>query len=256
MSVMHDLVRQGNVVGILPMIAKKARATFFKLPYSERNGRSVEDLIADGRAFAVTRAAKQYKPTSGTKFSTYLFVALDNYYKDVLKAAYTDSRCAVLYSSDSTTIKGTDLTLDKFIKKSRLDRMEDRLIDRIDAERGFFVAYARGNPMMRKFLIRMILQPGNQKITASDENMSWAGDALKDFRQQLLIILPERCIRAIQTDYHCRVNIANSLFGMFQTPVASIQKATKLSQTRERDLVPLLSAARQRSLKVFEEVRA
>lgn len=230
------------------MIAQKARATYAKLPTSERSATSVLDLIEDGKIVAITRAAKMWSPKREVKFSTYLFACLDNYYKDVLRAAYSEQRFAHVLSADTTVmvgnVSGRQQYLSDYLKRSRKDRIEDRLIARIDAERGFVRAYAAADHMLRKYLIRWLLQPEDSKLKTGKDFFVAVTDFERLGAQHLTI---DMC-RAIHSDFECRVAIANNIVSRFVTPRKGFKVATKMSETREYAVLPLLSAERQKSV--------
>ena len=75
------------------LIQQKARQTWYKMPAHHRAWTDIEDLIQDGILVA-HRISKLYQPERA-RFITYLYNALDNYYKNVLATRFYRKRsCA------------------------------------------------------------------------------------------------------------------------------------------------------------------
>lgn len=75
----------------LPLVAKKARQTWLKLPPQTRCHLSVEDLLQDGLIFARFRVARYWNPDKAA-WITFLWWSLDNYYKGVLARHFATCR--------------------------------------------------------------------------------------------------------------------------------------------------------------------
>jgi len=212
-------IKRGKLAGVLPMIAEKARATFAKLPKHEQVVRSEADLIQEGCNFTVTVAAHAFKLSKGNKFITFLYIALDNFYCDIIRAAYTEKRLAPrgVFSMDTTKVDvdGKDTALANVVKASKRAKgnSEDLIISRIDAERAFIKAYTVSSPLLRRYLIRWLLQPTPGRFKpGKDFNV-----AKKEFRSVVRPILSQELCETIQKDYFCRSNIANSVALRFST---------------------------------------
>lgn len=238
-----------RIESVVPMIAVKARATYKKFPSSQLLGITVRDLINDGITWLLT-VIKKYDPNKWTKFSTWAYVVLDNYYVDVLRAAFAECRQAKVLSADSTLCAvGKDreeMSLYEFLRDHRKDRrekIEDKIISRIDAERSFLKAYSGASPLLRKYMIRWFLQPKETKFK----------DGL-DFRKAIAMftdspVMTEQICRTILTDHYCRLNIANALVTKFFTPAHPEKgRAKQYSETIEYDVLPILHPDRQKSM--------
>lgn len=234
-----------------PMIAKMSYDTFNKLPYSERLGLSVEDLISDAKIVIFTRAAKKYNPMMHVKFSTFAFKILENHFKSILRDAYTAKRSAVLLSLDYQyrTNSGNIQTLYDRMARSKIHCIENRLILRIDAERAFIKAYSLASTKLRKYMIAWILQPkASSKI---DKLGIDASLAKREFKAEAMKYLTPEICDFIQKDYECRTTIANKLSTRFFTPRNStcMGYANFTSRrTVEHALLPILSPDRRASI--------
>lgn len=239
---------------LLPLIAKMSYDTFNKLPYSEREGISIEDLMADAKLVILTKAAPTYRPSSKVKFITYAYKILENHFKSTLRDAYADKRCALLYSLDyqyrdnPSNPDSKMQTLYDRMARSRRHVMENAIISRIDAERGFMKAYAAASPKLRKYLICWLLQPKAISKVKEGTNCSLA---MKEFSISSVKFLTEELCQTIQRDYVCRDAIANKLVSKFFTPVnGAVTKNPNftLRKVVEYRVLPILSPERQASI--------
>lgn len=255
-------IKAGRVGYVLPMIAEKARTCWLRLPDSEQLVRSFQDLLQEGINHTVTHVAvkfdiarapelnhfrKQYVPdqvSKKVKFTTFLNVALDNYYADVIRAVYTEKRLTAhgLLSADTTrvVVAGKNISLldkIKLTRKTRFDQ-EVRIINRIDAERMFVKAYANASPMLRRYMIKWLLQPRVSRNKVGAEFNS----AKREFRKVAKPILSNEMCETIQNDYLCRATIADKVASSFRT-----QKRASLAHfvySEEYQLAPILSRQR------------
>lgn len=130
----------------MALIAKKAWATWRKLPPQHKSWIDVDDLIQDGILFARFQALPRYRPQYG-KFTTYLYVALDNYYKNMLAEYFTSKRnkcrlvpvCSVLH-------RLTD---------------EDVTEDELRAVRGLMLIIREASPVLRRYLHHWLFVRGH-----------------------------------------------------------------------------------------------
>jgi hypothetical protein len=233
-------IEAGRVKSILPMIAEHARATWHKLPDSEKMVRSRQDLIAEGINFTVIHVAAKYDYKYGVKFTTFLYHSLENYYADIIRKVYTDKRLIPhgVMSIDSTMINvgGREMSLLDCIKITRRTRLtnEEKIINRIDAERMFLKAYASASPTLRKYLIKWLLQP---RVSRNKKGSDFA-IAKQEFRRVAKpYLIPELC-ETIQTDWLCRATIAGEVSRRFRT---NRKHSTGFLNAAEYAVTPILS---------------
>lgn len=255
-------IKAGRVGYVLPMIAEKANACWLRLPGSEKSVRSKKDLLQEGINHTVTHVAvrfdiarapelnhfrKQYVPdqiSKKVKFTTFLNVALDNYYADVIRAAYTEKRLAAhgLFSADTTkvVVAGRTISLIDKIKLTRKTRFDQELsiINRIDAERSFVKAYTNASPMLRRYMIKWLLQP---KVSRNKTGVEF-NNAKREFRKVAKPILSNEMCETIQNDYLCRATIADRVVTSFHTHKKSTSQL--FIHTEEFQLAPILSRQR------------
>lgn len=205
---METAVRRGDVSSVLSLIAQFSHETFTKLPMQYQAFMSVQDLIAYGTNHAVTYVVKMYKKhnEAGAQFITYLYVALDNLYKDLITEAYADKRRAAVYSLDTalvTTNNGRVANmLEILIKERRTNLFNTAIVSRIDAEQAFLKVYANSSSHLRKHLIHWCVQP---KVTKYKLTGSKFSKALREFKREGFDqILTAEHIRTIQDDVICR----------------------------------------------------
>jgi hypothetical protein len=228
-------IQAGRVKAVLPMIAEHARETWYKLPDSEKMVRSLPDLIQEGINHTVTHVAVNFDLSRATKtsaagtfkdsskktikFSSFLHTALDNFYTDIIRKVYADKRLIPhgMLSADTTrvVVNGRSISLLDKIKLTRKTRYdsEERIINRIDAERAFIKAYRLASPNLRRHLIKWLLQP---KVSRNRKGSDFKY-AKKEFRQVAKPFLPPSLCKTIQDDYLCRSNIANQVAIRFHT---------------------------------------
>lgn len=235
---------------LLPMINKMSFDTLNKLPHSERLGLSLEDLVQEAKIVILTRAAKTYNSRRHVKFSTYAFKILDNYFKSRLRDAYTQKAAAVLYSLDyEYKVDGRTQTLYDRMARSRPHVIENKIIARIDAERGFIKAYTCASTTLRKYMIAWILQPkASNRVVVEGKDISVA---MIEFKLRSIKFLTSEMCDTIQQDHVCRTAIANKVSTQFFTPrndtcMDYINFTSRRSI--EYALLPILSPERQASI--------
>lgn len=240
-SEMVSQVKAGRVQSVLPMIAQHARATWHKLPDSEKTVRSLQDLIQEGINYTVTYVAKEFRLSYGVKFSSYLYNGLDFFYADVIRAAYADKRLIPhgMLSADSTRVNvgGKNISLLDKIKLTRKTRFDQelRIINRIDAERMFVKVYANASPILRRYMIKWLLQP---KVSRNKKGTEF-NNAKKEFRIVARPLLTDELCDTIQNDYMCRSNIASKVANTFHTPKKSSRSG--FYNLEEFQVAPILS---------------
>jgi DNA-directed RNA polymerase specialized sigma24 family protein len=244
-------VQSGKFDKYLPMIAQKARALYDQLPSSEKMGTSIEDLIQEGKLVAFSQAARTWSPKKNTKFSTYLFVCLDNFYTDRLRKALADRRCAKVYSPGNSRLfnqsTGKEIDIFDYVATRYRHSIEDKLIARIDAERGFLKAYDAADFMLRKYLIRWVLCPEQSKAQDGADFRA----AVEQFDSNAAKHLTIEMCRLIHSSLAIRQTIAGAVVSRFVTPRKGIKVVTKMSESREYVLLDLLPVDRQRSVKAL-----
>jgi len=231
-------IEAGRIKPVLPMIAEHARETWHKLPDSEKTVRSVSDLISEGINFTVTHVTKKFDSRKGVKFTTFLYHALENYYIDVIRNVYADKRLIPhgMYSLDTHTFPDSNRTIyERYILSRRENKTEAKLINRIDAERMFLKAYASASPLLRRYLIKWLLQPRvSRNKPGSDFYI-----AKREFRKVAKpYLVPELC-ETIQNDWICRASIAHKVSMQFHTPKKQSRK--EFLYTEEFAVTPCLS---------------
>lgn len=216
-------IKAGRIKPVLPMIAQKARVVWHTLPISEQGMLSEADLIQAGINFTVTHVAVKFNLSRNVKFATYLFSALDNFYADIIRKVYAEKRLIPrgIASLDTQTVNVNGHTIRlldkiKLTRRTRLDS-EEAIVNRIDAERMFVQAYAHASPILRRYLIRWLLQPKVSK-NKEGQDASYAKRELKQYfsRHAKSYMVPELC-ETIQKDWICRNNIANKISHSFHT---------------------------------------
>ena len=75
----------------LPLVVKKAKEAWLRLPPQTRVWLSLEDMIQDGLMYVRFRLLPRYKP-SKNKFSTLVWMALENHFKLVTYHYYYQKR--------------------------------------------------------------------------------------------------------------------------------------------------------------------
>jgi hypothetical protein len=219
-------VRKGNVVVILPMVAQKARFTLERMPKYTQPWIGLDDLIAEGVSHATTTVLKAHKNNGEAGYVTYLWTSLDNLYADKLKEAYADKRYqkAEKHQSLDKVVGHADereLTLRDVLKSPKELRNEERIINRIDAERCFLRLYALSSPSLRRYLIMWILQPKNTKLKKYGGKFDSAAEELKG--SKFVAPLPLDLCHTIWSDYECRRNICRAVCRKYRTPTSDSQ---------------------------------
>lgn len=212
---MENAVRKGDVTSVFNLIAEFAHKTFGKLPLTYQSVWAVEDLIAYGVNHAVTHVAKEYKSVEykNAQFITYLYVALDNLYKDLIKEAHTDKRVATVFSMDTQiSHRGQLIEAGALVARYADFKTEERIASRVDAEKAFLQVYSKASPKLRKHLINWCVQP---KITKYKLSGGQFKAAIKEFRKEKFgAILTADLIRTIQTDSLCRNRVVIGTLGI------------------------------------------
>jgi hypothetical protein len=236
-------IKAGRVRCVLPLIAEQARIAWLKLPTTEQILRSVQDLIQEGINHTVVYVVYKFDKTRHVKFTTYLTSALENFYRDIVRSVYRQKRLSPhgLLSLDTTqcsVINGRKVTLQKLLSKSRYETQEERIIYRIDAERMFLKAYRNASPLLRRYLIRWLLQPKPSRMKpGADQTL-----ARKEFRKVACPVLNSELCEVIQNDYLCRNAIADRVCTEFRT--AKRQSSNDFLTSEEWALTPVISSAR------------
>lgn len=235
-------IEAGRLKPVLPMIAEHARATWRKLPDSEKMVRSVPDLMAEGINFTVTHVTEKFNAKHGVKFTTFLYHALENFYADIIRKVYADKRLIPhgIMSIDSTMVKvnGQSMSLLNYMKLTKRTKLsiEEKIIYRIDAERMFIRAYAKASPLLRKYLIKWLLQP---KVSRNKPGSDFA-IAKREFKKVAKpYLIPELC-DTIQNDWLCRSAIAGEVARLFHT--AKKQSRSGFLNSEEFAVHPILNA--------------
>lgn len=160
-------VKRGDVSSVLPMFYKKARATWNQLRPKTRSFVSVEDLVSDSIALTIGPVVKGYD-SKKAKFTTYLFKALDNNNINTLvyySAKERDERKTLSYDSDFVYANGALFPVDYYVQKTKkVSSPEQLVINRIDTERAFLNTYRAATPLLRKYLIRWLLNSTTTKF--------------------------------------------------------------------------------------------
>lgn len=231
---MHLQVAVGNTSSILRLIAKLSIATHKRLPIAEQTVRSVEDLIAEGRNHLVTHVVKEYNPRK-TKFITLAQHSIQNYYTDILRTTYRQKRTAAVFSLD-TTMTSSGISLKSFVSRNiRFENTEDDMINRIDAERAYLKAYELASPLLRRYMIRWLLQPNPSRVKPGQQ----FNDARKEFRKVVKPTISYSLCKFIQDNDDCRTAIADKLVAKYRTPAHKSKKG--FSYTEEASLVRVVS---------------
>ena len=216
---MEVTVRKGDISSIKPLISKFSHSTYEKLPLQYKTWMSLSDLIALGTNHAVTHVAKLYKKKNANdaKFITYLYVSLENLYKDLITEAYADKRMAAVFSADTytATVDGIEFKLYDIIRsKVGPSDFEALIALRLDAAQAFTKAYSAASPHLRKHLIHWCIQP---RVTKYKTTGSKFIAALQEFQDKKLYeILTEECITIIQNDVICRNRVVLNTVGSMQ----------------------------------------
>ena len=188
MNVVRD-VRRGDVSSVLPMIAKKARRAWKGLPTHTREWVTLEDLIADGVSFTATQAVTHFNNKRNTKFSTYLFAALDNYYiyrtapyrtegRDESKTVSFDRKTVNAVSRHDPWMDG--IPLSQYLSVAKREKSpEQTIVQKIDIERQFIRIYQDSTINLRRYLVRWFFQPQRQYRTTPCRELT---QAKKEFR--------------------------------------------------------------------------
>lgn len=233
-------VRKGKVENILPMVASKARDTLEKIPEYLHVWFDLDDLIAEGvnKAIAVV---KEHKNDGPAGYTTYLFASLDNHFKDKLKEIFAEKRFVRgLYSLDSVMGKGVESNrgytlgelLDQNIispegidkKATKFTINEERIINRIDAERAFLRLYKHSSPKIRRYLVAWIIQPRNTKMKSlrySKKKQKFIGDEelAKQLQQDFIdAYLTFSNVDTIIRDAECKRSICRAIIRKYRTP--------------------------------------
>jgi hypothetical protein len=211
-----------------------------------------EDLIAAGVAFTVTQAAKTFNPRLGNKFSTYLFDTLENFFKtggwvgfgvflsEPMRAKERWEGSTISYESGYIRLSsGRVTTVEKYVaRSSHVVSHEDLVVYRIDAERAFGKVYAAASPLLRKYLIRWLLQP---KVTKFMNGIAYRA-AKHEFRTLAKIhILSYPVCQFIINDDVCRKNLCRMILRRGFLTYRHKKVTGRLKDCLEWSLVPLVA---------------
>lgn len=183
----YRAVKRGDITPVLPMIVEKAHNSYRLLPPHTQAWIKKEDLVQEGIAFTVAKAARLFDPKLGHKFSTFLYPILDNFYKynsEPMRAQERWEGNTYSLERDLIRVKQSGesyLTLlETYIGKTlRYASTEDKIIFKIDAERSFIKVYAAASQKLRRYLIRWVLQPKVTKFKDGEEYR----EARREFRK-------------------------------------------------------------------------
>ena len=235
---LETAVRRGDVSSVLELIAKFSHATYAKLPMHYQSVWTVDELMAHGIGHSVVYVAKKYKPAkmkkaklkygknafkkdSNESFITYLHVALDHLYKDLISEAYADKRKVAVFSLDTEIVgykaKSQVSLYECLVRGHRNTKTEEENITRIDAERAFLQVYSTSTPRLRKYLINWCIQPKITKYKLSGKQFRLAIAEFKD--QGYHKLLTADLIRTIQNDALCRNRVALAVLRRHHTLV-------------------------------------
>ena len=236
-------IKRGDVSSVLPMITMKANTSWMQLPPHTRAWRSQNDLVAEGVNFTVTKATKYFDPELGNKFSTYLMVALDNFYFNRMEMYRAKERCeefTVSYERDWVQMaSGKWMPVAKYIGKTqRYLETEDRLITKIDAERAFIKVYEGASSSLRKYLIRWLLQPKTTKFKDGTEYRN----AKREFKRlaKPAKLSYELC-QYIVRDNMCRLALCHTI--LFEKRFLTYRYKTETGRIRDCEEWALLPLA-------------
>lgn len=230
-----------DVTGVLPMIWQKARNTHKQLAPHTRNWVSVEDQVSESIVLTLGKAAKGFNRKKKAKFSTYLFKALDNNNINTLvfySAKERDERRTMSYDSDSVRRDGTLYPIDFYVQRTKkVDSPEEQVIKKVDAERAFLTTYHQATPLLRRYLIRWLLQPKTTKF----KDGSAFRNARKEFRKLCWYNnLTLECCQTITEHNQLRTELCYKL--VFELGYRTIRKENRphdLKHSEEYVLVPL-----------------
>ena len=172
-------VAKGDVSRVFELIAKFSHATHKKLPLQYQAFWTFDDLVALATGHLVTYVVKQYrsqksKSKSATRFKTfeyttrdkqfmtYLYLALENLFKDLIEEAYAEKRVAAVFSGDScvSNLVGEEFNLFGLLAMhQKYHTAEDNVVARIDAAKAFKQVYVLASKHLRKHLINWCIQP-------------------------------------------------------------------------------------------------
>jgi hypothetical protein len=214
-------VKKGDVGSVFPMIVEKAARSWHMLPEHTRGWVTIHDLINDGVSFTVTEAVRKFKKNRSTNFSTYLYAALDNFYRYRTEPYRSEGRqesttfsldsfVNVMYSN-GTQRSGT--MLEYVSSKLRFDA-EATYIMKIDIERQFIKLYRDSSPQLRRYLIKWFFQPRPMRVARCKE----LNDSRKEFRRLATqhSFTADMC-RMMIRDQAIRIHLAGVISRRFHT---------------------------------------
>lgn len=152
------------------MIAQHAWAAWRKLPLQTRAWVDIEDMIAAGVAFTINHAMKRYDPNRASSFGTFLYHALQNFYKThYLDHHYARLRCDTMTVSISqlqeTYGQGEALDVDTVLGKAGA-QVSAETITACMAVDTLLAIYQRATAMLRDSIVMWFLQPTRTKFHA------------------------------------------------------------------------------------------
>lgn len=154
------------------MIAGQAIKAWRMLPRQTQSWLSVEDLIQEGLVFAQTHALPRYsKERSPTKFSTYLYGLLQNFYATRFVQHHSmQLRCdrntvSIEGVEASYRDRGMEFEFERVMKidQTLLPQPEVDLLAECRAVDSFIKVYNRASPTLQEHLVRWFLRPQGTK---------------------------------------------------------------------------------------------
>ena len=242
------------IASVMPMIYKKAHRTKNMLAPATRNWVDIKDLAHDGVVHVLENVIPTFKPKKRL-FSSHAFQLLDHHfqnrvlvshsdkkYNGTLRASERDARKTISYDvpvKSPRTIKQDEERsfLDILADQLPTNSHQDRIITKIDAERAFLPLYKTASPLLRKYLIRWLLQPQITKFKKGENYKAVRKEfrqlcKIYGFRRELgeLIIMDDRFRRELCFRIVCVLRIRTK---------RKVTKPDSLLNSRELALVPL-----------------
>lgn len=150
----------------LPLVAKKARTAWYRLPPQTRAWVSLEDLIQDGMLHLVQVLIPKHNPRK-CRLITYLWLGLDNFYLNKNYFHFAKSR-----------FDGRTVPLLTEILPVKQDTKE------ITALSGLFRLLRVASPELKREMVRWLLRPD------PTTKFNVVGKSFKDLKKEFLALSP------------------------------------------------------------------